>query len=155
MSQSSPTVCRYNQTGFCKYKDHCKKTHENQKCKNLASCTNKECLKRHPKRCKHFYKDEGCRFKEDCAYSHEDAKQTTQNYINNAVAVVVTKHNTEIKAIQEEVKDLKDLVESMKERLVALEKEIHKVREKTRAEVQIEVLKNTETNIELVISDND
>ena len=71
------------------------------------------------------------------------------------MAVVVSKHNTEMKVLQEEVMELKDLVKTMKERLGALEKEVHQVRENERAEGQIEVQKLSEPVNELVISDKD
>ena len=147
-------VCKYNQTGFCKYKDQCKKIHDYQKCENPTSCKRKECSKRHPKPCKHYIKEEGCRFKEDCAYSHEDVHLTSQRDINNALSVVVTKHNSEMKVIQEEVKELKSTIESMKERLSVLEKEAQQVRENKRAEVQTECQDKSEPTIELVINDN-
>ena len=67
----------------------------------------------------------------------------------------MTKHNTEMKALQEEVMKLKDLVKTMKERLGVLEKVVNQVRENERAEIQIEVPKLSEPVDELVISEND
>ena len=74
---SSVKVCKYNETGFCKDKDQCKKTHDFQKCGNPTSCKRKECSKRHHKLCNHYLKEEGCRFKEDGAYSNEDVNSTS------------------------------------------------------------------------------
>ena len=131
MSQSSVKVCKYNQTGFCKYKDQCQKTHDYQKCENPTSCKRKECSKRHPKPCKNYLKEEAYRFKGDCANSPEDVNSTSQRDINIALSVVVTKHNIELKVIQEEVNELKyTIVVSMKDRLSVLERGSQQVIEK-------------------------
>ena len=153
MSQSSVKVCKYYQTGFCKYKDQCQKNHDYQKCENPTSCKRKECSKRHLKPCRNYIKEQGYRFKGDCAYSHEDVNSTSQRDINNALSVVVTKHNIEMKIIQEEVKELKCIIESMKERLIVLEKEAQQVKENTTAEVQTKCQKKSEPITELGIND--
>ena len=104
--------------------------------------------------CKHFSKEEGCRFKEDCAYMHEDSKSIQQKEINNALSVVVTKHNLEMKVIQKEVMELKDTIVTMQERLGALENQAQQVTENRTADVQKENHKESETTIEDVISYN-
>ena len=127
MSKPSHAVCKYNQTGFCKYKDICKKVHENKICENLNNCVRKDCIRRHPKTCKQFSKEEGCNFKNDCAYLHVNDKPIHQNEINHAVSIVVTKHNNEIMAIQEELQKLKGTIETMKEKICVLEKDAQEV----------------------------
>ena len=138
MSMSSNKVCKYNPTGFCKYKDACKKVHENKVCEQPRTCIRKDCNERHPKTCKHFSKEEGCNFKNDCAYLHDNDKNIQQNEINHAVSVVVTKHNNEIMAIQEELKKLKDTIETMKEKMCVLEKDAQEVLKNNSIEIQEE-----------------
>ena len=57
-----------------------------------------------------------------CSYLNETHKSIQHNEINYAVSVVVTKHTIDIMAIQEEVRMLKNIIETMKEKLSALEK---------------------------------
>ena len=104
MSNLSEQICKYNQSGFFRFKERCRKTHEHIMCKNHTTCNEKDCIKRHPKLCINMNKAEGCRFKEDCAYRHNDSNSTQQKEINEAVAVVVSKHNDEIKVLQDKVK---------------------------------------------------
>ena len=61
-------ICPFNNLGFCKYKDKCKKKHLAEKCLN-RKCERK-CSKRHPKLCKY---GESCRCKAKgvCAYDHD------------------------------------------------------------------------------------
>jgi hypothetical protein len=106
-------------------KIHVRKFMRTKSVKNSNKCVRKDCIRRHPKTCKHFSKEEGCNFKNDCAYLHDNDKNIHQDKINHAVAVVVTKHNNEIMVIQEELKKLKDTIETMKEKCVYLRK-MHK-----------------------------
>ena len=148
MSMSSNQVCKYNQTGFCKYKDACNKVHENKVCEHPRTCIRKDCNERHPKTCKHFSKKEGCHYKEECAYLHKNRKSIQQDEINHAVSVVVSKHNNEIMVIQEEVKILKDIIKIMKEKLDAIDKAADKVQDTESVEVQEEEFENTYTSLE-------
>ena len=45
---------KFNQTGFCKFIEHCKKKHENIICEKINECTTDKCIKRHPKLCKNY-----------------------------------------------------------------------------------------------------
>ena len=62
--------CRYHNTGFCKYKAKCRFTHPEVVCKD-QQCEGKRCDKRHPKACKWMEREEGCRRKDHCKYSHD------------------------------------------------------------------------------------
>ena len=77
-----------------------------RKTKNTSTtCKAKNCITRHPKLCSNIKKTEGFRFQEGCAYLYSNTNSTQQEDINEAVAVVVSKHNnTEIKILQDKVK---------------------------------------------------
>ena len=65
-------------------------------------------------------------------------KNIHQDKINHAVAVVVTKHNNEIMVIQEELKKLKDTIETMKQKMCVLEKDGQEVLKNNSIEIQEE-----------------
>jgi hypothetical protein len=112
MSLKKCIVCKFNQTGFCKFKEHCRNEHNNETCENLSECTDGTCTKRHPKVCRNFTEDKKCRYKEKCAYLHIE-KVNNQNKVNEAMTLLVLKHEKDIAALTEEVNTLKTLVESM------------------------------------------
>ena len=64
-------VCKYYQSGFCKFGVYCRKRHESETCKYKNQCNNKECPKRHPKICRNFVRYGTCRWNADCAYMHD------------------------------------------------------------------------------------
>ena len=64
--------CRYNNRGYCKYKNKCRFTHVNEVCHDYLKhkkCDKKECEGRHPKACK-WDQQSGCRRGVDCQYLH-------------------------------------------------------------------------------------
>ena len=63
------TICKFNQSGFCKFQSHCRKHHIMEICPN-HKCTNMTCVLRHPKLCKYFTNFRRCKFEESCAYLH-------------------------------------------------------------------------------------
>ena len=60
--------CFYNDIGYCKFKEECKKKHSLSICES-EKC-DKFCQKRHPIKCNF---DENCKFnaRSICAFSHE------------------------------------------------------------------------------------
>ena len=48
------SVCKHNQTGFCKYRQQCTKEYNNTICKNNLQCFDMTCTMRHPKKCQTF-----------------------------------------------------------------------------------------------------
>ena len=64
--------CRYFNKGYCKYLKKCRYFHSNKVCKkhleNLR-CTGKGCRERHPKMCKWYQKEIGCK-RIDCEFLH-------------------------------------------------------------------------------------
>ena len=62
-------LCKFHNTGFCKFKDQCHFRHVHDVCLD-RSCPKRSCSARHPKRCRYFLKKR-CKFGDDCAYSHD------------------------------------------------------------------------------------
>ena len=68
----------YHKFGFCKYKDNCRNHHHQEHCKDLSACkTKKTCFKRHPKVCRNFSLENGC--KQDCGYHHPVKTKVNKN----------------------------------------------------------------------------
>ena len=82
-SRNKMTKCLFNDAGFCKFKENCRKQNFSEKCK-IPKCDRK-CLYRHPKQCKHR---ENCKFhnKNICAYDHdtlESSEKTSEVLLDN------------------------------------------------------------------------
>ena len=92
-------VCKYNQTGFCKFNEHCRNRHEDEICGN-SKCDNMECEKRHPRPCKYYLLYDFCKFGDNCAYLHKEREDKTV------------------------MKDLKNRLEVAEDRIKCLEKQI-------------------------------
>ena len=117
MSQVKVLICKFNQTGFCKFKQHCEKRHVDEICGNQSECEHGTCEKRHPKICRYFSKDRKCRHGEKCSYLHaqEVYQQTT---FNENMTLLMLKHEKEITALTQEVNMLKSLLQSISLQLV-------------------------------------
>ena len=64
-------VFLFQKFGYCKFQQRCKRKHFTQVCDSLSRCkVLKECEKRHPRNCKRYASENGCRHKENCAYNH-------------------------------------------------------------------------------------
>ena len=100
MSQEQVSICKFNQSGFCKFKQFCKKEHVNEICESQSECKREICTKRHPKICRNFMKDGSCRHDNKCAYLHtEKIKQSdAQQKLNEILAMALA---TQIKEMSE------------------------------------------------------
>ena len=67
---ATETICKFNQSGFCKYQSHCRKQHFMEICTN-TQCSMVTCLYRHPRPCRYFNNSGRCKFEESCAYLHK------------------------------------------------------------------------------------
>ena len=74
------TLCKFNQTGFCKFRQKCSKTHNNTLCENENGCNEEYCSKRHPKLCKNIYKQVNVDIKKTVPIStkNNQTKQTKE-----------------------------------------------------------------------------
>ena len=101
----------YNKFGFCKYRETCRRYHCEEICKE-DQCKNKNiCRKRHPKTCKKFLSQNGCRFGSGCSYKHSSSQSSKEE---NDLAV--------------KVELLKSIVEQMAQKIVHLEKEVDDIK---------------------------
>ena len=76
--QSKTKPCRYYNRGFCKYRNRCKFLHSNNICAKYLEtqkCDFKNCEDRHPKHCKWFNSNVGCRRSMECQYLHVKVAQ--------------------------------------------------------------------------------
>ena len=109
MSQERGTICKFNQTGFCKFKQLCKKEHVKEICQNQSDCKNEMCTLRHPKICRHFSRDGSCRHHNRCAYMHtEKIKESdAQQKLNEILAMALTTQIKELAEMRNEMIELK------------------------------------------------
>ena len=106
------------QSGFCKYKDKCRRNHCSENCEDKSDCRAQNCPKTHPKVCKNITKCGKCKYGDKCAYNH-DALTKEKNYATllEAVAHVMKKHD-------DEILDMKQELHRMTSKVSWLEKEM-------------------------------
>ena len=109
-------VCRHFQCGYCKFGETCRKYHMKEICPT-EGCTNKSCLKRHPKMCKFFIIQQRCKFGEKCSYKH--VKAIHKNYNSELINKIVF---------------LEGSIEMMKGEIAVLSEEIDKIKKNTHVE---------------------
>ena len=105
MSAQVLNICKFYQNGYCKFKQHCRKKHEDKVCDKLNDCTDKTCRERHPKLCRSFSKYKTCRHDMTCAYLHRE-DPNPQNEIIEAMTMILMKHEQDILNLVEGVKAL-------------------------------------------------
>ena len=115
-------ICKYNKTGFCKFKEDCRKTHNNIMYENPEVCMGETCTKRHPKDCTNFSKSGSCRPKEKCAYKHTQPI-IYQAKLDEAMLMMILGHQQKISDLTKEVENLKLVVQSIEEANKNREKE--------------------------------
>jgi hypothetical protein len=101
--EASP--CKHFQTGYCKFREHCRKQHINEMCQEEL-CTTQTCIKRHPKVCKYF--NTHCRFSDRCSY-----KLVTSRPHDNTGEIVA------------KITHLENCIREMSLQIIILEKEIN------------------------------
>ena len=95
-------TCQHNQTGFCKFRQNCRKRHENRVCQENHDFKSSVWSLRHPKVCR-SYKSEGtCKFKDDCAYKHQNIQEDAINQGTNNMEDLL-KHKADICALKNEI----------------------------------------------------
>ena len=117
MEDDHGSICKFNQLGFCKFREHCRKKHENTICEKASECTEEKCIKRHPKICKNYIKDNNCRFNNKCAYHHKE-NENNQEQMNEQFKLAILKHERDIQELNEEVNKMKNMIHTMTLELV-------------------------------------
>ena len=113
---SEVAICKYNQKGYCKFKNKCRKHHENKTCP-ADNCRQKDCFYRHPKVCRNFSKEGFCLFGEDCAYKHNIRTNPCPN------------ESETIKRLEKEVANLKSEIAEKNQANKKLENNIRSINE--------------------------
>ena len=103
------TVCKYNQQGFCKYRQQCSKQHINRICPSHPLCQHRACEMRHPKQCRTFSQYSKCHFT-NCAYLHSTDPNTKK-----------------LDRLEQELSDLKETVFNLSSRCEELKLQLQKV----------------------------
>ena len=82
--------CKFNDLGYCKFGNYCRKRHFKDICQKF-NCKTNICKARHPKLCKH---EENCKFFKQgiCAYKH----------------TTLADHKEKFKALENEIRKLKN-----------------------------------------------
>ena len=106
MTEASSKKCTYFNSGYCKFtnKDNdCKYFHPATSCQ-ITDCKNKECLFRHPKKCRHGAQ---CRYRTKCMYRHnlENTLSEEREIQNN---------NDKTNDLQAQIEDLKLEIDKLK-----------------------------------------
>jgi hypothetical protein len=150
---SEVNVCKYNQSGFCKYRDKCKRIHNLENCKNKSDCTSQNCPNRHPKQCKNISRNGKCKYEEKCAYDHDkSSKEREQATLTEAVANLLKRHNNEILEMRQEMTQIKSKMEKHEEELSLFKRSETNPHVNTRSVVKQTNKKNIESTTEVLVS---
>ena len=106
-------ICKYNQTGFCKFRANCKKVHNNEVCNDESDCRSETCTKRHPKVCKNFKHQGYCRHKDQCSYRH--IEHINVEKLKDILLQIHAKNLEESNHLRVEINKLKDKVDKLEE----------------------------------------
>ena len=138
------SVCKFNQTGFCKFGQTCCKMHVNKLC-STPNCDKHMCINRHPNLCRYFSQNGHCKRGQKCAYSHtksetfvkveETEKKITllKSEIESLKANILKSENHLLRAA---VEDLRKTVTSNCKHIEDLKEEILNMQQKFSANLK-------------------
>ena len=124
-SISEKRICFYYDNGFCKYYKSCNFFHPKDNCSD-EECLRKLCEKRHPKECRYYLSQNGCKFKDKCFFKH--SKSHLECDICENFKVIIKKDEVLSKEIRKTIKEKDTIIENLN--------------------AQIETLKNLNNNLE-------
>ena len=81
----SDNVCGFNKSGYCKFKETCRKRHINKICK-VTNCVN-----RHPKESKYLSTYKYCKLGDNCAFEHKIKQEN--KVLENSLKEIMTLKN--------------------------------------------------------------
>ena len=130
-------LCRFQNSGYCKYKDKCIFKHVTEECDD-RKCNRKTCQKRHIKLCRY---GNGCRRQLTCEYKHKanseeaglkskikELEETIKNLVeeNKTYLAKLSALDIEIQTYQEEVirenEEKKTVIKTLREKVRKEEK---------------------------------
>ena len=101
------SICKFNQSGFCKFQSHCRKQHIMEICSN-TQCSMVTCIYRHPRVCRYFSNFGRCKFSDSCSYLHE---------IDDKISELRSEQGKEIEKLRQEVEELHKQVEDLRNQI--------------------------------------
>ena len=134
----SDILCKFQNSGYCKYKDNCDYKHVTEQCEE--KCYRKKCMKRHQKLCRYAM---NCKRQATCEYKHNPSSEE-QSLKAQIKCLEVT-----IKELVEQNKEKSDkMAEIEKELKASLVKEVNvnKKKDSTINELKGKLKQEKETN---------
>ena len=123
--ETSEKLCKFQNSGFCKYKTKCHFKHVQDICYD-KKCEKTGCLKRHPKRCRYFYLRSFCKFKENCKYSHGEEKICEERELireSKSLEKKTKELETEVNQLKLANQKLEDILKKVNDELENVKKE--------------------------------
>ena len=99
---ATETICKFNQSGFCKFQSHCRKQHYMEICTN-TQCSMVTCVYRHPRACRYFNNFGRCKFEDSCAYLHKKDDRKDQEK-------EIEKLRKEVEELHKQVNELRKIL---------------------------------------------
>ena len=140
----SERVCRFNQFGFCKFKNKCFRKHVDITCEN-AKCLKSDCHLRHPKKCRYFFEYSYCKFREYCRFGHDKVGKST---IDNEIEKLKCEIETSRKMIEAKDHEIKEKDCEIRKLLDDV-----KIKVKEKLEKKIYCLENQNKNLEIRVKE--
>ena len=106
------TLCKFHQSGHCKFASSCKHFHTTHTCTNLQ-CDQTTCRARHPRPCTYYSRFGHCKFGTSCSYLHDTIKETEIEKLKKDLDHVMIL----LKVKENEMKDLEKKVDMMKDQI--------------------------------------
>ena len=123
MTEKRRTLCKFFNSGYCKFRSECKFIHAKEICSKTKCKNKKRCFKRHPKNCRY-----GVKFKRmaECLFKHVP-KNSAQN---PSPPTSLDIERTEVKLLQlkAEVKYLREEKKEKQEDIKILTIEIEEIK---------------------------
>ena len=127
--ESGVAICKFFQSGYCKFKLTCKKKHVTTVCDDKM-CNQKGCEKRHPRKCKYVIKYGNCKLGPICAYSHDDLNRKIENErLEKKIDELIERSNKKDEIVKELLDDVKALIKKNEEKDVIIQNLVREVTE--------------------------
>ena len=104
------TICKFNQSGFCKFQSHCRKQHVMEVCTN-TQCSMVTCLYRHPRVCRYFNNFGRSKFDGSCAYLHKRNDKLSE--FKEEQEKEIEKLRKDVEELQKQVIELRNTLNEM------------------------------------------
>ena len=137
-------VCLYNQTGFCKFRQSCRRKHENQICPEDHDFKSTGCSLRDPKVCRSFKRDGACNFEDSCEYKHQNSQE----------AEIVKEHAQEVMHLKMEMSQMKSVIKQMEAKIEFLHEAVEDIQKTNIGEIVAIVAASLESEKEALATND-